>query len=99
MMLYPLMTFPDSTEMTFSKVLTDRGKPYFYVYFERWNDNRDDFDTLQIRLPESNIVKEVGFSEKEVKYFTKGAKFLEQVMLSLIPDFEKGKIKINATCR
>ena len=98
-MLYPLMTFPDATEMTFSKVVKIQKKSYFDVYFERWNDKRNDFDALQVRLPDCRIVMEAGFNKKEVEYFVKGAKYLEKTMLALIPEYEKGKIKINAGCR
>lgn len=95
-MIYPLMTFPDTTEMTFSKEMQDENGAYLIVYFERWNDTKEDFDELKVRVPNGEILLDSGFADKDVRYLVNCAKKLRTTMISLIPEFDEGRITINA---
>ena len=67
-MLYPFITLPDGTEIVYSDILHIDGKERVQVKFERWNDNRDDFDSMECLLPDGKMTKVIGFLPEEVNY-------------------------------
>lgn len=66
-MLYPFLTAPDGTELSYSEVLNKDTCPEVRVYIEKWDDERVAFDSIEIYLPTGRITKCEGFSEKEAK--------------------------------
>lgn len=66
-MLYPFLTAPDGTEISYSEVLCKGSQPEVRVYVEKWDDERRAFDSLELYLPTGRITKCEGFSEKEAQ--------------------------------
>ena len=67
-MLFPFLTLPDGTEVVYSEILHIDGKDCVKVMFERWNDEHDDFDSMECLLPNGEMTNVVGFTDKEVSY-------------------------------
>lgn len=67
-MLYPFISLPDGTEIVYSNIEKKDNKEYIVVKFERWNNERDDFDSMECELPNGKMVNIIGFTDKEVKY-------------------------------
>ena len=67
-MLYPFLTLPDGTEVVYSSITDYDGFDHTRVKFERWNDKRDDFDSMECELPNGKMEKVVGFSPTEADY-------------------------------
>lgn len=63
-MRYSLMTLPDGSEVTFSEERPDKT---IKVFYERWNRERDDFDSMEMVLPNGKMEKIIGYSEEEAK--------------------------------
>lgn len=66
-MLYPFITLPDSTEISYSELLHLDGIEQVRVFVEKWNDKRNAFDSLEVYLPKGNITQEEGFPPAVVK--------------------------------
>lgn len=66
-MLYPFLTAPDETEISYSEVLNKDTHPEVRVYIEKWDDERNAFNSIEMYLPTGRITKCEGFSEKEAK--------------------------------
>lgn len=64
-MLYPFLTTPDHTEISFSEILTVNGKNQVRVYVEKWDEANRRFDCMELYLPDGIVTKYVGFTEKE----------------------------------
>ena len=63
-MRYSLMTLPDGSEVTFSEERPDKT---IKVFYERWNKELDDFDSMEMVLPNGRMEKIIGYSEEEAK--------------------------------
>ena len=63
-MLYQYISFPDGTEINHSEVITDGENNKVRVYVEQWNKNINDFNILEVYLPECNITKLQGFTNE-----------------------------------
>ncbi len=68
-MLYPFLTLEDGTDVVYSNVFARNGENCVLVKFERWNDERDDFDSMECELPNGKMNKIIGFTEEETKYY------------------------------
>lgn len=66
-MLYPFLTAPDETEISYSEVLHKGNHPEVRVYVEKWDDDRHAFNSLELYLPAGRITKCEGFSKKEAQ--------------------------------
>lgn len=66
-MLYPFLTAPDETEISYSEILHKNDKPEVRVYVEKWDDIRRAFNSLELYLPSGRITKCEGFSEEEAQ--------------------------------
>ena len=64
--MYPYLTMPDGTEIVFSEIRNVDGEQKVRVYWERWSDKHNDFDSMDAFLPEGIIQNIVGFSTEEV---------------------------------
>ena len=64
-MLYPFITLPDGSEVVYSEIKNRDGKEYVTVKFERWNDDRDDFDSMECELPNGKMTKVIGYTQEE----------------------------------
>ena len=67
-MIYPFISLSDGTEIVYSDLHDHDGKKNVLVKFERWNDQRDDFDSMECLLPNGKMSNVIGFSEQEVGY-------------------------------
>ena len=64
-MMFPFLTLPDGTEIVYSDIINTDGKETVLVKFERWNDRRNDFDSMECILPNGKMTKVIGFSANE----------------------------------
>ena len=67
-MLYPFLTLPDGSEVVYSEIKKRDGKEYVEVKFERWNEKRDAFDSMECELPNGRMKKIIGYSLEEANY-------------------------------
>jgi len=66
-MRYPLFTYiKTGLEVTMSEPHEEKGKFGVRVYFERWNDEHDSFDSMDMWIPDGKMEHIVGFSSVEV---------------------------------
>ena len=68
-MLYPFMTMDDGTEIVYSEIIKIDDKDNVRIEFERWNDVRDAFDSMECLLPDGKMSKVIGFSQEEANYY------------------------------
>ena len=81
MMLYPFITEPDGTEIVYSNIMSHNGKECVLVKFERWNDVRDDFDSMECMLPNGKMDKIIGFTQAEAESRHKKMIHLQDMIL------------------
>lgn len=62
-MLYPFLTTHDGVEISYSEPGADNS---VRVFVEQWNDELNDFNSLEVYLPERRVTQQVGFSAEEV---------------------------------
>lgn len=79
-MLYHFMTTPDGTTVSYSEIIRQSDKEIVRVYAEKWNEKHNDFDSIEIFLPECKEIKVVGFSQKEAKKHIKHFRNLKKVI-------------------
>ncbi len=70
-MLYPFLTLEDGTDVVYSNTYEHNGKICVLIKFERWNDERDDFDSMECELPNGKMDKIIGFTGEEANYYNK----------------------------
>ena len=63
-MRYPFIKDKDNTEIVFSEVKEDGD---VLVFFERWDEIIDDFDSMTLSLKTGKVTDVVGFSDVEVE--------------------------------
>ena len=80
-MLYPFMTMDDGTEIVYSEILKNNGVDNVRVEFERWNDIRDAFDSMECVLPNGIMTNVVGFSQEEANYYQEKMIALQDMIL------------------
>ena len=80
-MLYPFLTLPDGTEVVYSEVFSREGKEYVVVKFERWNEERDDFDSMECLLPNGKMTKIIGYTQEEASYYHERMILLQDMIL------------------
>ncbi|MBR3721355.1 MAG: hypothetical protein IKN12_01185 [Selenomonadaceae bacterium] len=80
-MLYPFLTLSDGTEIVYSGLRKNGDENYVIVKFERWNDKRDDFDSMECKLPNGDMEKVIGFSTKEAVRYHKKMLHLQDMIL------------------
>ena len=80
-MLYPFLSLSDGTEIVYSDLKQKDIKNYVIVKFERWNEKRDDFDSMECELPNGNMKKIIGFTDEEVKHYHKKMIHLQDMIL------------------
>lgn len=68
-MLYPYMTLEDGTEIVHSQIIEEDNIKKVYVNFERPRDGG--FDEARCELPTYRWVSRDGFSDQEIKMFTR----------------------------
>ena len=68
-MLFPFMTMDDGTEIVYSEIIHINGRDNVRVEFERWNDDRDAFDSMECLLPNGEMSKVIGFTQEEANYY------------------------------
>ena len=66
-MLYPFLTAPDETEISYSEVLHKASHPEVRVFVEKWDTERNAFNSLELYLPSGRITQCVGFSKAEAQ--------------------------------
>ena len=79
-MLYQFISFPDGTEINYSEIMTKNNKQEVRVYIEQWNENINDFNSLEIYLPECNVTQLVGFSNDVAEKHIQHVKNLKDVI-------------------
>lgn len=79
-MLYHFMTTPDGTTVSYSEVLNQSGKEQVRVFAEKWNEEHNDFDSIETFLPECKEIKIVGFTPNEAKKHIKHFRNLKKVI-------------------
>ncbi len=67
-MMYPYITFNDETIVTHSQIFDFEGRDSLEVNFEKPID--DGFKVARARLPDYTWLKNEGYSEKEILFFT-----------------------------
>jgi len=67
-MNYKLMELNDGTMIVYSSPRKINGKETILVKAERWNDNHDNFDSLDILLPDFMLSNDKGFSDSEKNF-------------------------------
>ena len=67
-MMYPYITLFDETEITHSHLINNYGINEIEVHFERPTDVG--FDAARCLLPSYQWIKNEGFSDKEIQFFT-----------------------------
>jgi hypothetical protein len=80
-MMYPYMTLSDGTEVTYSEIRkNDNNEEQVLVYYERWNDKHNAFDSMECLLPDGKMSKIIGFSDEEVNKHYSRLKKLEPII-------------------
>lgn len=79
-MLYSFISFPNGTEINYSEIITKNNKLKVRVYIEQWNDNINDFNSLEIYLPECNVTQAKGFTNDVINTHIKHIKNLKNVI-------------------
>ncbi len=79
-MLYQFISFPDGTEINHSEIITENENEKVRVYVEQWNKDINDFNILELYLPECNITKLQGFTDKVANWHLKHIKNLKNVI-------------------
>ena len=51
------------------------------VKFERWNDDHDDFDSMECLLPNGKMTKIIGFTAEEAQYYHERIMMLQNMIL------------------
>lgn len=81
-MRYPLFTYiKDGLEVTMSEPHEEHQEIGVRVYFERWSDAHDAFDSMDIWLPDGKMEHIIGFSPAEVYNYEKMVLDLKQPIL------------------
>lgn len=80
-MIFPFITFSDGTEIVYSDLREHEGKKEVLVRFERWNDKRDDFDSMECFLPNGKMTKVIGFSDQEAAYHNEKILMLQDMVI------------------
>ena len=70
-MLYPFLTLEDKTDIVYSNVYSHNGEECVLIKFERWNDDRDDFDSMECELPNGKMKNIIGFTQEEANYYNR----------------------------
>lgn len=86
-MMYAYMTLNDGTEIVHSQLLSDKDGKKVIVHFERPSDLG--FDDATCELPSFTWTESVGFTEKEMEFFSKFLHSNEHLILKYA---EKGGI-------
>lgn len=80
-MLYQFLSLPDKTEISYSEIIKNiNDKDVMRVYIERWNESRNDFDSLEIYIPEMIITKKKGYSHDEINQHLRHINNLKDVI-------------------
>ena len=80
-MLYQFVSLPDGTEISCSEVRRNQlDKDVVRIYIEKWNDDSRDFDYVEFYLPDFNITKGQGFSDKVIREHMKHIRHLQDVV-------------------
>jgi len=79
-MLYQFISFPDGTEINYSEILHIGNTENVRVYIEQWNKEINDFNSLEIYLPQCNVTKLKGFSHEVADNHIKHIKNLKDVI-------------------
>lgn len=66
-MLYPFLTAPDDTEISYSEILHPDHNPEVRVFVEKWDEERKAFDSLELYLPSGRITQWEGFSKEDAQ--------------------------------
>lgn len=64
-MNYKLMELNDGTLITYSGIQKNDFKETIIVKAERWNESHDNFDSLDILLPDFELSNDKGFTKDE----------------------------------
>ena len=91
-MLYPFITFADGMEVVYSEIKERNGQEYVTVKFERWNDERDDFDSMECDLPNGKMKNIIGFSKSEADYHNECMIKLQDMIFECSKENMEGKI-------
>lgn len=66
-MYFNFLTLSDGTQYFFSEAeRDDQSQDIMHIVVERWSRQRARYDVLYLRAPQMSIVKQAGFSDKEV---------------------------------
>lgn len=63
-MRYPFIKENDNTEIVFSEIKEDGD---VLVFFERWDEKIDNFDSMTVSLKDRKAYDIIGFTDEEVK--------------------------------
>jgi hypothetical protein len=88
-MMYPYITFPDETEVTYSHIIERNDKKEVEVHFERPTENG--FRTARCVLPSYNWKVKDGFPDSEILFFEQ---FLQNNAHLFFRYAEEGGLKI-----
>ena len=68
-MIHPIITLPDNTEITASRIQNDGN---YHIYIEAWDSKLDAFKHIDFLFPEGKILSAYGYDSSEIsKYRTK----------------------------
>ena len=79
-MLYQFISFPDGTEINYSEIITKKEKKEVRIYIEQWNETINDFNSLELYLPQCNVTKLKGFSKDVADKHIRHIKNLKDVI-------------------
>ena len=79
-MMYPFLKLNDGTMIVYSNIQEEANKGFMLIRAERWNDDHDDFDTLEFTLPECKTQIEQGFTVSEKEFLIKRIKKFEKLL-------------------
>lgn len=89
-MMYHFMTLPDNTEVVYSNIFKQNEKECVKVYYERWSEERNAFDSMECILPNGQMQNIVGFTTDEANYqYEKLIQMIDIVMESAREDDAK----------
>ncbi|MBO6178606.1 MAG: hypothetical protein IKN12_11390 [Selenomonadaceae bacterium] len=85
-MMFPLMTYPDGTEIVYSNIRRDsKGNDFVRVYAEKWNDEKRRFDSISIIFPDGNAEID-GFPKQQADLIVSGIKSKSDIIWELAED-------------
>lgn len=88
-MFYKFKELSDGTTIVYSAVEKIDLKDHITVKMERWNEQRNDFDSMDILLPEFTVSNLKGYSLKEQNALLQTIKASENIFFQLAKEHKR----------